>query len=103
MAVDAQGVRERAWVERRGPAETGLDEEMWTAIDPVTDCTGAGRVEAEAVGNLIAVVAEFERRDDTDPLMKVPGRIITRPGGPGTEAGAGAASASLFDDLRSLF
>jgi hypothetical protein len=102
MDVDAEEIRERAWVRRRSPAETGLDEVMWTAEDPVTDCSGAGRVEAEAVGNLVAVVAEYHDRGGGDPLTKVPGRVIPRPGAsPG--AGAGPTDGSLFDTLRSLF
>lgn len=102
MDVDAEEIRERAWVRRRSPAETGLDEEMWTAEDPVTDCSGAGRVEAEAVGNLVAVVAEYHDRGDGDPLTKVPGRVIPRPGVT-TGTGAGGTDESLFDTLRSLF
>jgi hypothetical protein len=95
MAVDADAVRDRATVEERLPG-TDLDAEtMWIAEDPVTGCAGAGRVEAEAVGNLVAVVADY---DGGPAKMKIPGRTIDRPDDDDPTPGG-----SLFDRLGSLF
>jgi len=63
----------------------------------VTECAGAGRVEAEAVGNLVAVVAEYETRDGDDPLLKTPGPVVTR------EAAPSRTESSVVDQVLSLF
>lgn len=85
--TDLDDVRERAWVEERRPAVTDIDRPMWVAEDPTTDCVGVGRVEAEAVGNLLAVVTEFDDDpESTRPLMKLPGRVVTRPSWEGGES-----------------
>jgi hypothetical protein len=97
MAVDADDLRERAWVTRHEPPIDPVDETLWVAEDPVTDCAGLGRVEPEAVGNLVAVVAQFERRESSEPLQKLPGRVLER-----RQVGT-HESASLFDRLQSLF
>lgn len=98
MTSDPDDVRDRAWIEHRRPPVDDLDEPMWIAEDPVTECAGVGRVEAEAVGNLVAVVIEYERRGESDPpLLKLPGSVVKRPS---IHAGS---SASVFDRLRSLF
>lgn len=98
MASDPDDVRDRAWVEHRRPPVDDLDELMWIAEEPVTKCSGVGRVEAEAIGNLVAVVIEYERRDVSGPpLLKLPGTVVKRPS---IHAGS---STSVFDRLRSLF
>lgn len=98
MASDPDEIRDRAWVEHRRPPVDDLDEPMWIAEDPMTDCAGVGRVEAEAIGNLVAVVTEYEHRDESDPpLLKLPGSVVARPS---VRAGS---SRSVFDRLRSLF
>jgi hypothetical protein len=94
MSTNADAVRERAWVERH--REEGR-EPMWIAEDPVTECAGAGRVEAEAVGNLLAVVAEYETRAEDEPLLKTPGPVVTR------EAAPSHSSSSVVDQVLSLF
>jgi hypothetical protein len=98
MGTDPDDVRDRAWIEHRRPPIDGLEEPMWFAEDPATECAGVGRVEAEAVGNLVSVVAEYERRDESGPpLLKLPGNVVVRP-----SFRSGSAN-SVFDRLRSLF
>jgi len=98
VATNPDEVRERAWVDHRRPPVTDIDEAMWFAEDPVTDCAGVGRVEAEAVGNLVAVVTEFEAPGGPDnPTMKLPGRTVTRPSVQTDQ------SESVLDRVRSLF
>ena len=92
--VSESELRERAWVERREPPIDPVEEPLWVAEDPETDCIGVGSVEAEAVGNLVSVVAEFETRARRRPLMKVPGRTVARPGVTGDAGG------SLLDRFR---
>ena len=76
-----------------------VDEPLWVAEDPATDCVGVGSVEAEAVGNLVSVVAEFEADEGRRrPLMRVPGRTVARPGADGD-----AVSSSILDRLRDAF
>lgn len=91
MPTDPDAVRERAWVERH--RESG--DVMWIAEDPVTECAGAGRVEAEAIGNLVAVVDEFESAGE-EPLLKTPGPVVVRESAP-------SQSSSLVDQVLSLF
>ena len=96
--VSESEVRERAWVEHRRPPIDPIDEPLWVAEDPVTDCIGVGTVEVEAVGNLVSVVEEFEAEEGRwRPLMKVPGRTVARPG---TKADA---ESSVLDRFRGLF
>ncbi len=97
MAVDADEIRERARLTRHEPSFDPVDETLWVAEDPVTDCAGLGRVESEAMGNLVAVVAQFERRESAEPLQKLPGRVLER-----RQARPGD-SPSLLDRLQSLF
>ncbi|PSP94452.1 hypothetical protein BRC91_05750 [Halobacteriales archaeon QS_4_62_28] len=99
MASEIDDIRDRAWVEHRRPPVTDIDEALWFAEDPVTDCAGVGRVEAEAVGNLVAVVVAYEAVDGLDqPALKLPGRTIARP----SMRSTGPAD-SVFDRLRSFF
>lgn len=98
MASDPDEIRDRAWVEHRRPPVDDLDEAMWIAEDPVTECAGVGRIEAEAIGNLVAVVIEYERRGESDPpLLKLPGSVVVRP------SIRVVSSTSMLDRLRSLF
>ena len=94
--VSESEVRERAWIEHRQPPMDPVDEPLWVAEDPTTDCVGVGTVEAEAVGNLVSVVAEFEVTEERRPLMKVPGRSVARPASDDGES-------SVLDRIRSLF
>lgn len=88
---------ERAIVERRRPPGDLDADRMWIAEDPVTDCSGVGTVEQEAVGNLVAAVTEYETSEDgRDPLLKLPGRTVARPS-PYTD------TTSLLDRIGSLF
>ena len=96
--VSESEVRERAWVEHRRPQIDPVDEPLWVAEDPATDCVGVGSVEAEAVGNLVSAVAEFEAAGASGrPLVKAPGRAVARP------SSEGDAGSSALDRLRSLF
>jgi hypothetical protein len=97
MTTNADTVRERAWVERHREADATGTEPMWIAEDPVTECAGAGRVEAEAMGNLVAVVVEHETADADEPLLKTPGPVVPR------EAAPTRSSSSLVDQVLSLF
>lgn len=74
--ADETAIRERAVVEQYEPPVYGLDEPMWVAEDDETGCVGMGRVRAEAVGNLVAVV---ESHGDTEGShVKVPGSVVER-------------------------
>lgn len=97
MTTDPETLRERAWVERRGTAGETDPGPLWIAEDPVTECAGAGTVEAEAVGNLVAVVAEYEARDEEEPLLKAPGQVVVR------DAAPTKSPSSALDQLLSLF
>lgn len=97
MTTDLDEIRDRAWIERRRPPNADLDEPMWVAEDPVTGCAEAGRVEAEAVGNLVSVVECEYSGESNRPLMKLPGRVVSRPVRPADGAN------SVFARLRSLF
>lgn len=99
MVSDPADIEERAWVEHRRPPVADIDEELWFAEDPETECAGVGVVEAEAVGNLVAVVVAYET--DTDPgppRMKLPGDSIARP-----SKRASGPSEGVLERLRSLF
>jgi len=88
---------DRAIVERRRPPGRLDADRMWVAEDPTTDCSGVGTVEREAVGNLVAAVAEYENSEgDREPLLKLPGQAVSRPS-PYTD------TPSMFDRLQSLF
>jgi len=97
MSTDPDAIRERAWVERRGGVGKTELGPLWIAEDPVTDCAGAGEIEAEAVGNLLAAVAEYEASDGEQPLLKTPGPVVDRGSVPGD------ASSSLVDRVLSRF
>jgi len=77
MSTDPEAVRERAVVTHVEPPIHGLEEALWSAEDPETDCVGYGRVEAEAVGNLVAVVAEYGG-DSSVGHVKLPGDVVER-------------------------
>lgn len=73
---DPEQVRARARVDRYEPPVYGLEEPMWVAEDDETSCVGVGRVEAEAVGNLLAVVATHG--EESDGYVKLPGTAVER-------------------------
>lgn len=99
MVSDPDDVEARAWVEHRRPPIADIDEELWFAEDPETECAGVGAVEAEAVGNLVAVVVEYETDPDPGPpRMKLPGDTIARP-----SKRASSPSEGVLERLRSLF
>ncbi|GEM_PF-3336075 len=76
MGRDAQAVRERATVEQYEPPVFGIDRELWVAEDAETGCTGIGRVEDEAIGNLVSLVLTHESAavDETE-YLKLPGDV----------------------------
>jgi hypothetical protein len=99
VVSDPDDIEARAWVEHRRPPIADIDEELWFAEDPETECAGVGAVEAEAVGNLVAVVVEYETdADPGPPRMKLPGDTIARP-----SKGAAGPTDAVLDRLRSLF
>lgn len=99
MVSDPADIEARAWVEHRRPPIAGIEEELWFAEDPETECAGVGSVEAEAVGNLVAVVVEYETDPDPGrPRLKLPGDTITRP-----SKGAAGPAENVIERLRSLF
>ncbi|NHN48910.1 hypothetical protein G9464_15075 [Halostella sp. JP-L12] len=77
MDADPDAVRERATVTHLEPPLLDIEEEMWSAEDPETGCVGYGRVEAEAVGNLVAVVAERAGESEVG-YVKLPGEVVER-------------------------
>ena len=99
MVSDPADIEARAWVEHRQPPIADIDDELWFAEDPETDCAGVGRVEAEAVGNLVAAVVAYESATDPGPpQMKLPGDTIARP-----SKRARGPSEGVLGRLRSLF
>lgn len=77
MDTDPDSIRERAVVTHAEPPLYDLDEPLWSAEDPETNCVGYGRVEAEAMGNLIAVAVERADMSDTG-YAKMPGEVMER-------------------------
>lgn len=73
---EAERVRERARVQQYEPPVFGLEEDLWVAEDDETDCVGVGRVRAEALGNLVAVVERHGH--DEGSHVKLPGAIHAR-------------------------
>lgn len=99
MTSDPADIEARAWVEHRRPPIADIDEELWFAEDPETECAGVGAVEVEAVGNLVAVVVEYETDPDPGhPRMKLPGDTIARP-----SKRPSSPSKGVLERLRSLF
>ncbi|WP_136687772.1 hypothetical protein [Halorhabdus amylolytica] len=88
MGIDSDAILERSWVEHREPTTSNVDEPLWVAEDPESDCLAVGSVRAEAEGNLIAVVAEYRQGEERSPLLKLKGETVPRPT---------AAGSSLFD------
>ncbi|WP_135663042.1 hypothetical protein [Halorhabdus rudnickae] len=89
MEVDSDAILERAWIEHRDPTTANVDEPIWVAQDPESDCLAVGSVRPEAEGNLIAVVAEYRQGEEGTPLMKLKGETMPRP--------TAATGSSLFD------
>ncbi|QLG27351.1 hypothetical protein HUG10_07225 [Halorarum halophilum] len=76
--MDAEELRERATIDRLEPPVYDLDEPLWTAEDPVTECVGFGYVEEEAFGNLASAITRYENESDGTRYRKVPGRFVRR-------------------------
>ena len=99
MTVDDRSLRDRAVTTHWEPPVHGLKEPMWTARDPETGCTGIGKVEAEAYGNLAAAVHLHDEEGSGVGYTKYPGRLRRRPMG---EPGRGERE-GLLDWLAGAF
>ncbi|QLG61765.1 hypothetical protein [Halorarum salinum] len=55
-----------------------LEEPLWTAEDPVTECIGFGYVEEEAFGNLVSAVTRYENGPGERGYRKLPGEVVRR-------------------------
>ncbi|WP_158853563.1 hypothetical protein [Halorhabdus sp. CUG00001] len=77
-SVDAETIRQRAWIEYREPETTRVDHPVWVAEDQQSGCLAIGDVRIEAVGNLVAAVDEYERSGTDTPLLKARGQSIPR-------------------------
>jgi len=97
MTKDESAVLKRAWIEHHDPATSTVENPVWIAEDPESNCLAFGAVQAEAEGNLVAAVIEYEQSDDETPLLKLPGRTVPRP-----PTGRDNPQ-SLLDRFRSLF
>lgn len=87
--MDDRPLRDRAVTTRWEEPVFDLEEPMWTARDPATDCAGIGRVEAEAYGNLAAAVRRYEEEGSTTGYTKYPGPLRRRPGTAGRDGRSG--------------
>jgi len=97
--VDDRRLRDRTVTTHWEPPAHGLEEAMWTARDPETGCTGIGRVEAEAYGNLAAAVHQHEAEGSSVGYTKYPGTLRRTPmGKPGEDESTG-----LIDWLAGAF
>lgn len=74
--VNEDAIRERARVTQYEPPAFGIEEALWIAEDPETGLQGAGRVRAEAVGNLVALV--HERGGEPGEYIRLPGDTVER-------------------------
>jgi predicted RNase H-like HicB family nuclease len=76
MEASPASVRERASVEQYQPPVFGLEEPMWIATDEETGCSGVGKIEEEAVANLLSLVATHESAaTDDGEYLKLPGQV----------------------------
>lgn len=79
MGSQARSIRDRASVEQYEPPVLGLDREMWVARDEETGCTGIGRVEDEAIGNLVSLVLTHETAAYVEEeYVKLPGQVMQK-------------------------
>jgi hypothetical protein len=99
LSVGDQRLRDRAATTHWEPPVRGLEEPMWTARDPKTGCTGLGRVEAEAFGNLAAAVHHYEEEESHTGYTKYPGRLRRQPMGESTQE----ETSGLLDWLAGAF
>jgi hypothetical protein len=79
MDADYDAIRDRLQVMHIDETVSVSEGTMWYAEDPKTGCIGLGDVEAEAVGNAISVIVEYQR--DTvsgQPYVKTPGRVVQK-------------------------
>lgn len=101
MATTASAVRDRARIEHYEPPVYGLDEPLWVARDEETGCSGLGRVEEEAIANLVSLVVAHETAAVEDgEYVKLPGKVVekTWTDDSGTDSGKGLL-ARLFERL----
>lgn len=79
MESDERAIRDRASVEQYEPPVFGIEREMWVARDEETGCMGIGRVEAEAIGNLISLIVTHESAAYEDQeYLKLPGEVMEK-------------------------
>lgn len=76
--ANGDAVRDCADVYRVEPPAFGLSEALWVAEDPRTGFRGVGRVEAEAVGNLLALLDERDPDPAGPGYVRLPGRTVQR-------------------------
>jgi hypothetical protein len=96
-SVDANPdeIRDRLQVVQLDGTLSVSDRELTYAEDPETGCIGLGEVEAEALGNAVSVVVQYERDGrDGRPYVKAPGQVVRKTWGDG---GTGA-----FEAVREL-
>jgi hypothetical protein len=76
MRSEERAITERATVEQYEPPVFGIERDMWVAEDAETGCTGIGRVEQEALGNLVSLILTHESAAmDDGEYLKLPGQV----------------------------
>lgn len=79
MDVDPDAIRDRLQVMHIDEAISVSESAVWHAEDPQTGCIGLGAVEAEAVGNAISAVSQYEHDAPSGPpYVKTPGRVVQK-------------------------
>lgn len=79
MDTDPDAIRDRLQVVHLDEALSLGEDAVVYAEDPETGCIGLGEVEAEAVGNAVAVVARYEREEGGGaPYVKAPGLVVEK-------------------------
>lgn len=79
MDADPDAIRDRLQVMHIDDTISLSEGAVWHAEDPQTGCIGLGAVEAEAVGNAISVVSQYERDAPSGPpYVKTPGRVVQK-------------------------
>lgn len=96
MTADPDAIRNRLQVVHLDDALSLGDGASIYAEDPRTGCMGLGEVEAEAVGNAISVVVQYEEDGGSGgPYVKAPGRVV--------EKTWENDQSGVFESLRNLF
>lgn len=79
MDADPDAIRDRLKVMHLDETISVSEAAMWYAEDQQTGCIGLGAVEAEAVGNAISAVSQYERDAPSGPpYVKTPGRVVQK-------------------------